>query len=208
MKIPARSGGAASGPFAGDRGVILCLAHAGLSLIPLEHGTKHPPRGFSLAQHFAMAASLDQVRAWMAAGVAVNIGLCLGSVSRGVIAIDVDGDAGLRWCLERGGLGSGPWFATGKGWQFLVRCDPRLTNVGYLRLHPEVELLMDRHLSVLPPSLHPNGTSYVWGTDPLTLLLLAQNDDGRTQNAVLEVFPGPPAWVCSSIEAVLRDGRG
>lgn len=189
-----------------DRETLLLLPSLGWSIIPLQPKAKIPYRGFPLGRHFETAATSEQVLVWLDQYQDANWGLVLGAVSHGTIALDVDSGPGLRWCLTQGWSGDGLWYVTNRGVQILLTADERLTALGCVRIRPDVEARMDRHISALPPSVHPNGTRYIWGTAPLSLALHRRRNGLAGSESRLAGPTAAPEWLTSLLEARLRNG--
>jgi len=170
------------------------LAAFGLSLIPIQRGTKIPPTGLRWSEYRDAGTTREQVAAWSAEYPKSNWGLILGRASGGVIAVDVDSIEAFRWCeLRQGGFNQEPpvWFETGRGWQWLFRLPSDLLDVRGVNPHAGVEIRCDRQYSVLPPSRHPSGKPYVWRRPPTSL----------------ESIPPAPAWVLGCLTADRRPTR-
>lgn len=97
-----------------------------------------------------------------------NIGLVLGQAS-GFVGIDVDGQAGMDRLEEisNGDLPNTWTFKTpGGGMRLLYRIPKGITLKKYQETfegeHNELSLLGDGQQTILPPSIHPNGTEYAW----------------------------------------------
>ena len=161
---------------------ILELVDLGLSVIPIERGTKTPPEGFLWKQYQHKAATREQVQQWQEDFPGCNWAAVWGAVSGGVIAVDIDSPAAFGWCQEQGGFNQRwpVWYATGRtrtfkssfdvtiedytdsGWQYLFRLPDELVDVRGVNPHPGVEIRCNGQYSVLPPSIHPSGKAYKW----------------------------------------------
>lgn len=109
------------------------------------------------------------IRDWIKQGKFSNINLCLGKISN-VYEIDVDCenapigivqglyDSNEIWICESSNGKLKVFFKTSK--PLPAKLDVKVNKDG-----GHVELRGDNHLSVLPPSIHPNGTQYTWLTD-------------------------------------------
>lgn len=108
--------------------------------------------------------NLDDVAAWLRSGS--NVGLLLGPAS-GLVDVEFDTPDGPAE-LERLGLTTPtPTWRSSRGEHRLYLWQPELPamacrNVGSL----EVRIGGRAAQSVLPPSRHPDGTTYTWTTSP------------------------------------------
>jgi hypothetical protein len=161
----------------------LRCAELGWPVLPLRPGTKQP-----LTAHGVKDASADpeRVRDWWARWPMANIGVTTGPVS-GLYVVDVDGDDGddLLFDLAKphGGVPDTLISLSGKPghrhiW-FMHSGDPVVGR----RLGVELELKGQGQYVVVPPSVHPEGTTYSFDGDV----------DVRSAN-IAEL----PAWVRNS----------
>jgi hypothetical protein len=181
-----------------DLGLLVSLSRSGWSIVPLQPRKKQPLDHFPLAEYFAKPAPPAQVAEWIAEAEGWNWGLTLGEVSGGIAALDIDSSEGELWVDEEGGPGVTAGYATGRGKQFLYKVSPQISSLRWIRLHPDVELRGNRHYSVIPPSVHPSGTSYRWIRHP------APPDPGTPLAGVaakMSIWPlGPlPPWLAQLV---------
>jgi len=143
---------------------ILDLVDLGLSIIPIERGTKRPPKGFQWRPYQDKAATREQVQTWQRAYPGCSWAAVWGEASGGVIAVDIDNPVAFGRCQQQGGFNqSWPvWYATGRGWQYLFKVPVGLTDVRGVNPFPGVELRCNGQYSVIPPSIHPSGKVYEW----------------------------------------------
>ncbi len=141
----------------------------GLSLIPLQSGEKTPPLGFTWKPYQNSGTTPEQVGQWSQEFARCNWAILLGHPS-GLVALDVDSAAALRWVEVQGGFRPNgqtpPWYSTGRGWQFLFRLPSDLLDVRGVNPTPGVEIRANGQYSVAPPSIHPNGKAYQWQKPP------------------------------------------
>jgi len=189
--------------------LLVALAYVDWSLIPLQRRSKRPLHRFPLAEHLRRPASPTQVKEWIEKAGTCNWGVALGVVSRGIGALDVDSPEGERWVEGQGGTGVTAGYSTGRGEQFLYAVSPQISSLGRLILHPDVELRMDRHFSVIPPSIHESGVRYRWLRPPVP----PGHCDTEAGGAVgVGIWPLPPmpAWLMKLVSerAKRRGGHG
>jgi len=117
----------------------------------------------------------------------LNVGMALGPVS-GLVGIDVDDEDGDRLLeeLSGGDLPRTLEYTTGKGRRLLYRLPAGAAVVNHAFKRPGTEIEILRFMSqggqvVLPPSVHPNGSTYRWKA-------LHGPDDLPAADA--------PAWLC------------
>jgi hypothetical protein len=107
------------------------------------------------------AATIDY---WWKQKTDANIGIATGRLS-GVWVLDVDGEAGaqsLRGLEARHGRLPDTWVSmTGNGRHHWFQCrEPVPSSVG--RVGPGLDVRADGGYVIAPPSVHPNGSRYVW----------------------------------------------
>jgi hypothetical protein len=106
--------------------------------------------------------SLEQWQEWIDLDSSINIGFLCGAPSD-LLCLDIDEDEGMK-VLEKFDI---PWrdtwqYRTGRGLRVLFRHrGPGPTGLLTADNH-SVEVLGDGRQSILPPSVHPNGSSYEW----------------------------------------------
>lgn len=128
-----------------------------------------PPHGGGEWKEFqARRATGDEIRRWWDAHPKLNLGVALGPVS-GLVGIDVDDGEGEQLLLElaNGDLPQTWEYTTGKGRRLLYALPAGATVVNQAFKRPGTEIEILRFMSqggqvVLPPSVHPNGSTYRW----------------------------------------------
>ena len=114
-------------------------------------------------------ASPEVVDTWLRQGYFHNINLCLGKVSN-IYEIDVDVENAPIGILTQSYSDDEIWVCESSKGKIKIfftpssslpsKLDEKVNDCG-----GHVELRGDNHLSVLPPSTHPSGSSYTWLTD-------------------------------------------
>lgn len=150
----------------------LYYAKMGLAVFPLV------PRGKKPATvNGCKAATMDpvQIAAWWDSTPDFNIGIATGSVSGGLVVIDLDRDEdkGIdgyevlkNWQRENGELPETSMSITGRGgYHYFYKDAAQWKNkVG---LYEGVDIRGEGGYVVAPPSIHPNGRCYEWEQEPL-----------------------------------------
>ena len=150
----------------------LHYAEMGLAVFPLEERGKRP-----ITQNGFKDASVDPatVKKWWTVNPKANIGIAMGQMSGGIVAIDMDVDEEkgkdgyhtfVKWCEDNFLILPDSWLSiTGRGGYHLIYKSlfPVPSKIGWL---PDVDIRADGGYIVAPPSIHPNGTRYVWEQDP------------------------------------------
>lgn len=107
----------------------------------------------------------DTVRGWWRQYPVANVGIATGPVS-GLIAVDVDGIEGRNLLDQLSGGDLPPtWeFITAHGYRYLYRWPEGVVvkNKEYTLEAGEVRILAKGRQTVMPPSVHANGTCYAW----------------------------------------------
>lgn len=164
----------------------VALSQLGFALIPLEKAAKAPHERFAWKQYQTKKTTPEQVAAWANEYTDCNWATLLGRPS-GLVALDVDSAAALRWVEVQGGFRPNgitpPWYETGRGWQFIFRLPANLIDVSGVNPHPGVEIRANGQYSVIPPSIHPSGKAYAWQRPPTSL----------------EDIPYAPRWVLDAL---------
>lgn len=153
------------------RDAALSYAARGWAVFPLVERDKIPAvkSGFKAASDNA-----EVIEAWWDAHPSHNVGIATGSVSRGLVVIDLDvdearGENGLdtlhEWEREYGELPVTASAETGSGGMHLYyMCN---TPVGCsVDNEKGVDVRGDGGYVVAPPSVHPSGGVYAWDNDP------------------------------------------
>lgn len=104
------------------------------------------------------------IRQWWTQFPAANLGIACGAASGGLVVLDIDGPEGeesLRSLGRQfGELPVTPQVLTGKGVQYYFRSVRELKN--RVRVAPGIDIRADAGYVLAPPSIHPNGRTYVW----------------------------------------------
>jgi len=193
-------------PFESMRGLpepdILDLVDAGLSIIPIERGAKHPPEGFKWRRYQDAPATREQVEQWQEEYPGCNWAAVWGAVSGGVIAVDIDSPAAHVWADRQGGFRqrSPVWYQSGReggGWQYLFKLPAELADARGVNPHKDVEIRCNGQYSILPPSIHKTGKAYQWkrfGEIPDAPQWILDHLTGvATQETVTSIAPQLPA---------------
>lgn len=142
----------------------------GLAVFPVrQNKTPYTPHGCKNAK-----TDLRAIKNWWKRYPDANIGIATGSISGGIIVIDIDidedkgvyGDESLReWEREHGELPE-TWRAiTGRGgYHYYYRSDKKIKNT--TNLYPGIDIRGEGGYVIAPPSLHQNGNYYQWELDP------------------------------------------
>ena len=136
----------------------------GFSIIPLVPGTKRACIKWRPFQE--CRASLDEALSWPDTWPDPGLAVVLGPIS-GLFVIDVDGaeaDQALRARL--GELPEAPMVLSGSGepcrYHLYFRHPDLATGARFTPWHKKLEFRGNRGITVLPPSLHKSGKSYLW----------------------------------------------
>lgn len=148
----------------------LKYAGMGLAVFPVrQNKTPYTPHGCKDAK-----TAEKVIRAWWKRWPEANIGIATGSISGGIVVVDIDidedkgiyGDDSLReWEKEHGELPE-TWRAiTGRGgFHYYYRSDQEIKNA--TSIYPGVDVRGEGGYVVAPPSIHQNGNSYQWEISP------------------------------------------
>lgn len=136
----------------------LKYADLGWSIIPLKPGMKEPY--FTWKEFQNKKADEATIRAWWEKMPNANIGLITGAIS-GIVVVDI----------EKGGKTTGytPTVVskTGGGGFHMFYQHPGVKIQNSVKgIADLTDIRGDGGYVVLPPSAHPNGTQYEWGTSP------------------------------------------
>ena len=109
--------------------------------------------------------SLSEIDGWLADGF--NIGLLLGHGN--LVDVEYDDAVGRQLLQDRGLLDiETPTWSSGRGEHRLFRLADPLPERGWRKIGgAEFRIGGKPAQSVLPPSIHPNGTSYAWTISPM-----------------------------------------
>ena len=160
----------------------LHYAEMGLAVFPLQERGKEPitHNGFENA-----STEERQIRLWWKRNPNANIGIATGSMSGGLVAIDMDidkekGKDGYRvftnWCMQNYLVLPDSWLSiTGRGGYHLLYRSlfPVPSKIGWL---DDVDIRAEGAYIVAPPSVHPNGTKYEWEQAPDEYELVTSED--------------------------------
>lgn len=160
----------------------LKYAKMGLAVFPLIEKDKKPltANGFKDA-----TTDLNAIENWWTKRPLANIGIATGSMSGGLIAIDmdIDKDKGkdgyhsfLEWCKDNVLILPESWMSiTGRGGYhlFCKSAFPVPCKIGWL---DSVDIKGEGGYIVAPPSIHPNGNRYEWEQDPEDYSLITTSD--------------------------------
>ena len=150
--------------------IAIKYAEMGLAVFPVrQNKAPYTPHGCKDAKK-----DLRAIKAWWKRYPDANIGIATGSISGGIVVIDIDidedkgvyGDESLReWESEHGELPE-TWRAiTGRGgYHIYYRSDEKIKNA--TNLYPGIDIRGEGGYVVAPPSIHQNGNYYQWEYDP------------------------------------------
>lgn len=145
-------------------------AEMGLAVFPVrQNKTPYTPHGCKDAK-----TDIRAIKNWWKRYPDANIGIATGSISGGIVVIDIDidedkgvyGDESLNeWEKEHGELPE-TWRAiTGRGgYHIYYRSDDSIKNT--TNLYPGVDIRGEGGYVIAPPSIHQNGNYYQWELDP------------------------------------------
>lgn len=157
------------------------LASSGLAVFPLHPRSKRP-----LTEHGFKDACIDpyKIDQWWNATPDANIGIATGSVSGGLVVVDVDvdfanGKDGMKslksWEAAHGSLPSTLSATTGRGGKHLYfRSSQHFGNTA--NQVQCIDVRGEGGYVVAPPSIHENGTEYAWN-EPFDANRIAEADD-------------------------------
>lgn len=143
-------------------------AALGVSVIPIQLGTKEPPTGFRWGEYARRLASADERYDWfMARGY--QLAVVAGPVSGNLVPLDFDSAEGFPSLAERyPRLWRFPRVRTGSG-KVHVWLRTKTPTKKYVCRAPDggtLEVRAGTHYTVVPPSLHPTGRPYRWEVEP------------------------------------------
>ena len=138
------------------------LLDFGASCVQVSRQGKTP---LGMAWQTRGTSSMDVIDRWLADGF--NVGLLLGTAN--LIDVEFDDVAGRQLLDGMGLLGiETPTWSSGRGEHRLFRLADPLPERGWRKIGgAEFRLGGKPAQSVLPPSIHPNGTRYEWTISPL-----------------------------------------
>lgn len=170
----------------------LKYADIGLAVFPLIPKDKRPA-----TVNGCKAATTDkrQIENWWNQNPDYNIGIATGSVSGGLLVIDLDIDENKgvdgyetlkQWQRDNGELPDTWQSITGRGGYHIFFKDSAV-NQNRVGLYEGIDIRGEGGYIVAPPSLHPNGRRYEWEQEPGEYML-AQADN-TVVNFLLGPFP-------------------
>lgn len=148
----------------------LKYAEMGLAVFPVRpNKTPYTPHGCKDAK-----TTVRSIKSWWERWPDANIGIATGSISGGIVVIDIDidedkgvfGDDSLKeWEKAHGELPD-TWRAiTGRGgYHYYFRSDEKIKNA--TNILPGIDIRGEGGYVIAPPSIHQNGNSYQWELDP------------------------------------------
>jgi hypothetical protein len=132
----------------------------GLNILPAEHKKKHPIMP-TWKRYQRARATDDEVEEWLKKGMFQNINVCLGETSK-LWEIDVDVENAVDKLGHLTAKALVCESSEGKV-KLFFRTNVSLPNKKDVEVEGgHVELRGENHLSVLPPSIHPTGSTYEW----------------------------------------------
>ena len=154
----------------------LRYADRGFAVFPCQPNSKKALPGFrfdGVASSDGLHPTTDpkQIEKWWSENPGYNIGIATGSVSRGLVVIDVDmnpaknkvGEGSLHsWEADHGDLPATCSVRSGSGGRhyYYISSDQYGTTQGIL---PDIDLMAERGKILAPPSIHPDtGQAYEW----------------------------------------------
>ncbi len=179
------------------------LVELGVSVVPIPHGTKHPP--IPWAKYQRVIPSETELKSWFASDT--GLGVVCGSVSGNLCALDFDKfGAYERWARSIPNPELFPTDVRGDRYHVFIRLkhSPK-SSVMTLKGESETvgEFLGEGKLAVIPPSVHPSGEARRWLYPPNKGFPVIDDFDS------LGVVVGKPEPVRPRTEAkVLGEGAG
>lgn len=146
-------------------------ADLGLAVFPLMSRSKHPivENGFKVA-----TTNKEQIDEWWNRWPDANIGIATGSMSGGLVVIDLDVDKNKgvngyeilkTWQRDNGELPETWTSITGRGGYHLIYKDSAVHR-SRIGLYDGVDIRAEGGYIIAPPSIHPNGNQYEWEIGP------------------------------------------
>jgi hypothetical protein len=139
----------------------------GFSVIPLIPRDKKP--AVKWEEYQKRKPTKDELTAWFKDNKR-NIGIVTGAVSN-LTVIDLDGKDAYEWAGDSDrGIPATPIVKTGKEYGYHLYCsyNEKLRNFQARTDLPHIDLRSEGGYVVAPPSIHPNGSTYQWITEPST----------------------------------------
>lgn len=137
----------------------------GWPTIPVRYRSKRPLIKWKKFQR--CAPTYENWLYWESQWSKMNLSLLCGTVS-GLIGLDCDGKEALECVALRKGLPCCPGVITPRGRRWIFKIPPEGKSISPATIAGEgwsISLLGEGCLFVLPPSIHPSGTSYSWIKD-------------------------------------------
>ena len=131
----------------------------GWSVIPLRPKGKEPL--FPWKKYSEQRPSSEDLASWFTAEATANIGIVTGAISQ-LIVVDIDSPEGLSYA-QKNGLISPVYSTTGKGRHYYFR-HPGKEVGNTIKLLPGIDTRADGGYVAAPPSIHPSGRRYTWGS--------------------------------------------
>lgn len=142
--------------------------HKGYSVIPDKYGKKMPAIK-AWSDYCYRLPSKEEISSWSNTFTESNIAVCLGQESK-IIALDIDADDKEILDIVMPILPKSPVVKRGsKGETRFFRYTGETTDILKYNSKVVVEILSNGKKTTLPPSLHPNGSNYVWTSDKTLL---------------------------------------
>lgn len=174
----------------------------GISVIPIQPGTKEPPAGFRWGEFAHRIADASERYTWFVDN-GWQIAVVSGPVSGWLVPLDFDGEGGFDAFAEKyPAVRSLPRLRTGSGKThvWLRTATPTKKYVTHAPDGSNLEVRAGTHYTLVPPSVHPNGESYTWEQPPwrgiptvtLTELGLPIIDPRETEEAGEPIDEGEP----------------
>ena len=140
----------------------------GISVIPIQPGTKEPPVGFRWGEYATRIADASERYEWFVVQ-GYQIAVVSGPVSGWLVPLDFDGPGGYTALAERfPRVCALPRLRTGSGKTHVWLRVPKPTKK-YVAHAPDgsnLEVRAGTHYTLVPPSIHPSGEPYVWERMP------------------------------------------
>ena len=173
----------------------LYYADMGLAVFPLIPTDKRPATENGCK---AATTNKQKISDWWDKHPDSNIGIATGSISGGLVVIDLDVDENKgingyevlkEWQQENGELPESWQSITGRGGYHLFFRDFAV-NHNRVGLYDGIDIRGEGGYIVAPPSIHPNGRRYEWEQEPGEYELAQAND--KVVNFL--TGPVPEAW--------------